>query len=62
MEDACYPKDLFVDEASRGHRVARALIERVVQSARENNASRFYWYTRQDNITARLLFDKVVPK
>jgi GNAT superfamily N-acetyltransferase len=59
MEDACYLQDLFVDEASRGHGVARALIERVAQSARENNASRFYWHTRQDNTTARLLYDKV---
>jgi hypothetical protein len=39
--------------------MARALIERVAQSARENNASRFYWHTRQDNTTARLLYDKV---
>ncbi|PUA36522.1 GNAT family N-acetyltransferase [Paenibacillus elgii] len=59
MEDACYLQDLFVDEAARGHGVARALIERVAKSAREHNASRFYWQTRQDNTTARLLYDKV---
>ncbi|WP_275901636.1 GNAT family N-acetyltransferase [Paenibacillus sp. SYP-B3998] len=34
MKDACYLQDLFVNEAARGHGVARALIERVAQSAR----------------------------
>jgi GNAT superfamily N-acetyltransferase len=59
MEEACYLQDLFVDEAARGHGVARALIERVAQAAREHNASRFYWQTRQDNSTARALYDKI---
>lgn len=58
-EEACYLQDLFVDEAARGHGVARALIERVAQAARENNASKFYWQTRRDNATARALYDKV---
>lgn len=59
MENSCYLQDLFVDGAARGHGVARALIERVAQSAREHNSSRFYWLTHQDNTTARLLYDKV---
>lgn len=59
MENSCYLQDLFVDEAARGHGVARALIERVAQSAREHNSSRFYWLTHQDNTTARLLYGKV---
>jgi GNAT superfamily N-acetyltransferase len=59
MEEACYLQDLFVDEAARGQGVARALIERVAQAAREHNASRFYWQTRQDNTTARSLYDKI---
>jgi GNAT superfamily N-acetyltransferase len=59
MEEACYLQDLFVDEAARGHGVARALIERVAQAAREHNASRLYWQTRQDNATARALYDKI---
>ncbi|KIL39145.1 GNAT family acetyltransferase [Gordoniibacillus kamchatkensis] len=59
MEDSCYLQDLFVDEAARGRGVARALIERVAQAAREHNASRFYWQTRQNNVTARALYDKI---
>jgi GNAT superfamily N-acetyltransferase len=59
MKDDCYLQDLFVDETARGHGVARALIERVAQEARANNASRHYWQTRQDNVTARALYDKI---
>ncbi|WML44531.1 GNAT family N-acetyltransferase [Neobacillus sp. PS3-40] len=59
MENACYLQDLFVDEAARGYGVARALIERVAQEAREHNASKLYWQTRQDNATARALYDKI---
>jgi GNAT superfamily N-acetyltransferase len=58
-EEACYLQDLFVDEAARGHGVARALIERVAQAAREHNASKLYWQTRRDNASARALYDKV---
>ncbi|WP_232700176.1 GNAT family N-acetyltransferase [Brevibacillus daliensis] len=58
-EDVCYLQDLFVDETARGHGVARALIERVAQAAREQNASGLYWQTRQDNFTARALYDKI---
>lgn len=57
--EACYLQDLFVDEAARGLGAARALIERVAQAAREHNASRFYWQTRQDNAAARALYDKI---
>jgi GNAT superfamily N-acetyltransferase len=59
MEKACYLQDLFVDEAARGYGVARALIERVVQEAREHNATKLYWQTHQDNATARTLYDKI---
>ncbi|HZG16073.1 MAG TPA: GNAT family N-acetyltransferase [Candidatus Bathyarchaeia archaeon] len=58
-EDVCYLQDLFVDETARGNGVARALIERVAQEAREQNASGLYWQTRQDNSTARALYDKI---
>jgi GNAT superfamily N-acetyltransferase len=57
--DACYLQDLFVDEAARGHGVARALIDRVAEAARERGASRYYWTTKQDNTTARVLYDRV---
>lgn len=55
--DSCYLQDLFVDEAARGHGVARALIERVAQAARERGASRLYWQAKHDNARARALYD-----
>jgi GNAT superfamily N-acetyltransferase len=55
--DSCYLQDLFVDEAARGRGVARALIERVAQAARERGAPRLYWQTKHDNARARALYD-----
>lgn len=57
--DSCYLQDLFVDEAARGQGAARALIEHVAEVSRERGASRLYWTTKQDNTTARALYDKV---
>jgi GNAT superfamily N-acetyltransferase len=59
MGDVCYLQDLFVDEAARGHGVARALIERVARAARERGATRLYWQTRENNATARALYERV---
>lgn len=59
MPDICYLQDLYVDESVRGRGVARALIEAVAQAARERGAPRFYWQTKQNNATARALYDKV---
>lgn len=57
--DYCYLQDLFVDEAVRGQGAARALIERTAEVAREQGAARLYWTTKEDNSTARALYDKV---
>jgi len=57
--DACYLQDLFVVEAARGKGAARALIERVAAEARDRGCGRLYWTTKQDNVVARALYDKV---
>jgi GNAT superfamily N-acetyltransferase len=57
--DYCYLQDLFVAESARGRGVARALISRTAELARERGATRLYWTTKQDNTTARALYDKV---
>ncbi|MEU6041295.1 GNAT family N-acetyltransferase [Actinomadura sp. NPDC047616] len=57
--DSCYLQDLFVDESARGHGAARALIEHVAEEARKRGAARLYWTTKQDNVPARALYDKV---
>lgn len=55
----CYLQDLFVDAALRGTGCGRALIERVAQVARERDCLRLYWTTKEDNATARLLYDRI---
>lgn len=59
QDDVCYLQDVFVDETVRGRGVARALIERVAQAAREQGAQTLYWLTQDENTRARLLYDKV---
>jgi ribosomal protein S18 acetylase RimI-like enzyme len=56
---SCYLQDLFVDEATRGQGVARALIEHVAQVARDRGAARLYCHTKENNVRARALYDKV---
>ena len=58
-DHTCYLADLFVDETVRGQGAARALIEAVAAAARAKGAERYYWQTRQDNVRARALYDKV---
>jgi GNAT superfamily N-acetyltransferase len=57
--EACYLQDLFVTEAARGRGAARALIQAVAAEARAKAATRLYWNTQEDNVRARVLYDKV---
>jgi GNAT superfamily N-acetyltransferase len=57
--DACYLQDLFVAEESRGQGTARALIEEVAERARAVGVTRLYWTTQEDNLRARVLYDKI---
>jgi GNAT superfamily N-acetyltransferase len=57
--EACHLQDLFVAETSRGQGAARALIERVAEIAAIHGATRLYWTTQEDNVRARLLYDKL---
>jgi ribosomal protein S18 acetylase RimI-like enzyme len=43
----------------RGQGAARLLIEAIADRARERGCQRYYWLTRQDNVRARGLYDKV---
>jgi len=43
----------------RGKGVGRALIEHVGAVARERDCLRLYWTTKEDNATARLLYDRL---
>jgi len=58
----CYLQDLFVLEVARGKGAGRALIQTVEQVAREAGASRVHWLTKEDNRTARALYDTLADR
>jgi GNAT superfamily N-acetyltransferase len=60
--DYCYLQDLFVADSARGLGLGRALIEAVYEKAETAGASRVYWLTKEDNHTARALYDRVADR
>jgi len=58
----CYLQDLFVAQGLRGGGVGRALTAAVEKAAREAGASRVHWLTKEDNKTARILYDQVADR
>lgn len=54
---ACLLEDLFVRPEARGQGAGRALIEHLISLARASGWGRLYWMTREDNATARRLYD-----
>jgi GNAT superfamily N-acetyltransferase len=59
--DYCYLEDLFVDPNIRGKGVGRALMEKVVEFAKQKKSKRVYWTTQEFNKTARVLYDSITP-
>ncbi len=57
--DTCYMEDLYVEAASRGRGVARALCAALKALCVEKGLSRIYWNTEESNATARKLYDKI---
>jgi GNAT superfamily N-acetyltransferase len=57
--DVCYLQDLFTAPDARGKGSASALIRTIEQWARQRGCDRLYWHTREDNHTARRLYDQV---
>jgi GNAT superfamily N-acetyltransferase len=62
LAPVCFLQDLFTVEAARGGGVGRALIEAVVRRATQAGAPRLYWHTRETNLAAMRLYDKVADK
>jgi GNAT superfamily N-acetyltransferase len=60
--DYCYLQDLFVTESARGCGAGRALIEAVEKTARAAGANRIHWLTKEDNATARALYDTLADR
>jgi len=59
--DYCYLEDLFVDPNIRGKGIGRALMNKVIELAKEKNSKRVYWTTQEFNQTARVLYDSITP-
>ncbi len=59
---SCYLQDLFTAEGARGKGVGRKLIQEVYRHAQTSGVERVYWHTRETNITAMQLYDKVAEK
>lgn len=57
--DCCYLQDLFTAEEARGQGVAKALIDSVAEAARARGAVKYYWLTKEDNLAARALYDRI---
>jgi len=55
----CYLQDLYTATDCRGKGVAGNLIEAVAAHASETNCDRLYWTTKENNDTARNLYDKL---
>jgi GNAT superfamily N-acetyltransferase len=58
-KEVCYLQDLFVDAAARRHGVGQRLIEAAAAAAGERGCLRVYWTTKEDNATARRLYDRI---
>lgn len=56
---ACYLQDLYTAPELRGRGVGRHLIDAVAARAKAEGASRYYWTTRENNATARALYNKL---
>ncbi|HKR24373.1 MAG TPA: GNAT family N-acetyltransferase [Allosphingosinicella sp.] len=57
--DNCYLQDLFTTPEARGKGIATALVDAVADAARARGAGAYYWLTKEDNRTARALYDRI---
>ncbi|HEV2065331.1 MAG TPA: GNAT family N-acetyltransferase, partial [Thermomicrobiales bacterium] len=58
---ACLLHDLFVRPDIRGGGVGQALIQDLIDRGKTAGWDRIYWLTREDNATARRLYDTLAP-
>jgi len=59
--DYCYLEDLYVNPNIRGKGIGRALMNKVIEFAKEKKSKRVYWTTQEFNKTARVLYDSFTP-
>ena len=56
---ACYLQDLYVEPATRGAGMGRALIEHVYEVVKDAGGEHVHWLTHETNATARKLYDRI---
>lgn len=56
-----YLNDLYVKPEVRGTGAGRALIQALLDQGRRDGWDRLHWLTKEDNATARRLYDTFVP-
>ena len=61
-QDTCYLSDLYVLPEMRGKGIARRLIQKVGQHAKDCDVKGVYWNTQETNYKARILYDQVAKK
>ena len=62
LQNNCYLEDLFVDPATRGSGVGRALIHAVYTEADRVKAASVYWMTQEFNAEGRALYDTLARR
>jgi GNAT superfamily N-acetyltransferase len=62
VQEVCYLEDLFVDPATRGQGLARALIHAVYAAADKAQAAAVYWMTQEFNADGRALYDTLARR
>ncbi|MCH9757642.1 MAG: GNAT family N-acetyltransferase [Proteobacteria bacterium] len=55
----CYLHDLYITDDKRCQGAGSQLLRYVGKQAQQNNCSQMRWLTKEDNHTARSLYDKV---
>jgi GNAT superfamily N-acetyltransferase len=58
IQPVCYLEDLFVLPSARSRGIGKALVEWLRNAMRAEGWARVYWVTREDNVTARSLYDQ----
>ena len=57
----CLMEDLYVAQDARSKGVGHMLIQHLLDLCRSENWSELYWITRENNTTARRLYDRFTP-
>ena len=61
-QDICFLDDLFVDPQHRGQKICEKLINRIREISKSRGWSLVRWITRDDNLRAKSLYDRISEK